>query len=75
MGLAALVSHAKSEKHRKLLTEDKKTIISLVNYFNKSQPAAAVNIEVGVPPNAPVALDDAVATTGKTSKLFICRKW
>ena len=69
MGRAALVSHAKSEKHRKLLTEDKKTVISVVNYFNKSQPAAVVNIEAGAPPDAPVVLDDAVATTSEKSKL------
>ena len=32
MGRAALVSYAKSEKHKKLLTKDKKTVISVVNY-------------------------------------------
>ena len=69
MGRAALVSHAKSEKHRKLLTKDKKTVILVVNYCNKSQPPAVVSIEAGAPPDAPVVLDDAVATTSEKSKL------
>ncbi len=70
MGRAALVSHAKSKKLRKLLTEDKKTVFSVANYLNKSQPAASVNIEAGVPPDAPVVLDDVVATTNEKSKLY-----